>query len=98
MINLHFDIRNPWHNEERFPWRDFYQGSWSITKNKTLEVCVDFYPFVLAHLDIKTHLSGSDHAGPEFSIGLLGFGLDIGLRDNRHWDYTNNKWMEYTNS
>lgn len=95
MINLHFDISNPWHNEQRWPWRDFYQNSWSVTKNKTLEVCIDFYPFVLAHFSFNTQYKGADHAGPSLSFGLLGFGFQVQLVDNRHWDYETNNWYVY---
>ena len=95
MINLHLSVINPWHNDSRWPWRDFYQHSWSVTKNKTLDLCIDFYPYTLAHLKLNTRWTGQDHAGPELSFGILGFGIAIGLRDHRHWDYDTNTWAKH---
>lgn len=95
MIKLHLSVQNPWHNEDRWPWMDFYQKSWPISKHKTLEVCLDFYPFVLAHVNLDTSCSGRDHAGPGFSLGLFGLGLQFQLIDNRHWDYEKSCWQKY---
>lgn len=95
MIHLHFDLQNPWHNEIRCPWRDIYQKSWALTKNKTLEICLDFYPFVFAHFHLDTRWRGYDHAGIVFSIGLLGFGFQLQFHDNRHWNDETNDWVKY---
>lgn len=96
MINICIILKNPWHNEQRWPWRDFYQNSWRVTKNKTLEICFDFYPCELANFNLNTGWRGIDHAGPEFSVGLLGFGLRIQLRDNRHWNHEIDDWENIT--
>jgi hypothetical protein len=95
MIYLHFDSVNPWHNEHRWPWRTLYQGGWRVSKNKTLEICVDYYPIALAHANLDTRLQGRDHAGFEISFGILGLGVQLSLPDRRHWDYKTNTWAKH---
>lgn len=95
MINFHFNLSNPWHNEDRWPWRTLYQGAWRVSQNRTLEICVDHYPIALAHANLDTRLQGRDHAGPEISFGLLGLGVQISLPDSRHWNHERNRWAEH---
>lgn len=95
MIRLSFNLKNPWHNEQKQPWRDFYQRAWRLSKNKTLEICFDFYPYTLAQFNLDTTWRGRDHAGPEISLGLVGLGLQIQIVDNRHWNYDTNDWRIY---
>ena len=35
-----------------------------------------------------------DHAGLNFSLEVLGRSIHIGIADNRHWDYANDRWEE----
>lgn len=95
MINLQFSIQNPWHNEKRWPWHDLYQSVWRITKNKTLEICIELYSYNLVHFELNTRFWGRDHAGPNLSFGLLGLGFQVQLYDNRHWNYEKNTWETY---
>lgn len=92
MLAFRLSIRNPFKYGE---WRDIWQKSWRITKNKTLEICLDHYAYELFELDITTAWRGSDHAGPSLSINLFGLGFRISLPDNRHWDHINNRWECY---
>lgn len=93
MIYLNLNIQNPWHNENQWPWHDFYQILFKITKNKTLELNLDFYPISLIHFNLDTRWQGRDHAGPQLGIGILGFGFNLQLCDNRHWDVETNNWI-----
>lgn len=93
MIHLFAHIQNPWHNQDRWPWCELVQASWVITKNKTLDLCLDFYPSTLFNLNLDARWWGQDHAGPELCIGVLGLGFSIGLHDRRHWNYENNSWL-----
>ena len=95
MIFFNFALHNPWHNEKNWPWKDLWQKSWTLTKNKSLEVCVDYYPYTFAYTNINLRWKGIDHAGPEFGIGFLGLGLQIQINDSRHWDYDTNDWQKY---
>jgi hypothetical protein len=46
--------------------------------------------------DIDTELSyHEDHAGFNFCIGLLGYGIDFRIYDTRHWNYNTEEWEEY---
>jgi hypothetical protein len=95
MIHLHLAVLNPWHNERRWPWQGFYQNSWRVSQNKTLEVCVDFYTLWLFQCNINTRASGADHAGPELCVVVLGLGFQISLPDSRHWDNETNTWATH---
>ena len=92
MLSLTFSIRNPFRHKK---WHDIWQGAWPVTKHRTLEVCIDRYAFNLFSMEIDTAWRGSDHAGPSFAISLFGLGFTVSLPDNRHWDYTNNKWEDH---
>ena len=92
MIRFGFAVQNPFKYKE---WRDVYQGSWSITKNKTLEIQVSRYAYNLLEFELDTRWSGNDHAGPKLEIGLFGFEFSVGIVDNRHWDYENNCWEKH---
>ena len=92
MLNLRARIANPWHNEDRHPWRDLYQGAWQISKNKSFELGVFFYTHDLFELDISTDWRGYDHAGPRFSITILGLEISLSIHDHRHWDYESGCW------
>ena len=39
----------------------------------------------------------TDHAGFEFGIGLLGYGIHFRTYDTRHWDHSTNEYTQ-TNS
>ena len=36
-----------------------------------------------------------DHAGAELYLEVGPISLSISLQDKRHWDYNNDRWMEY---
>jgi hypothetical protein len=97
MIYFDFTIQNPWHNEKKRPWRDLNQGDLAVTKNKTLEWCIDYYTYDWFEIGIDTRWRGQDHAGPRLQLRLFGLGIDIALRDNRHWNNDANRWVDYNN-
>lgn len=92
MLALRISLRNPFRYGE---WRNIWQRAWCVTKNKTLEVCLDYYAYELFELDVNTAWRGLDHAGPSFSINLFGLGFRVSFPDNRHWDYVNNRWEHH---
>ena len=97
MIYFNFTIQNLWHNEVKRPWRDLFQGEWSLTKNKTLELRFDFYTYDWFEFGLNTRWRGEDHAGPRLELRLLGLGMFIGIRDRRHWNRYVNRWVNYDN-
>jgi hypothetical protein len=96
MIHFNIAIQNPWHNEKNNQWRDFYQNSWSLTENKRINVCIDYYTWNWFKFEVDTRWSGYDHAGPRVEIILFGLGLSVDINDTRHWDCDTNSWVEYS--
>jgi len=93
MINIQFNIRNPWSNR----FANVKCWSWKVSKHKAIELeilkstdIIDFH-FSVTHRQ--------DHAGFDFEIGLLGYNVHFIFYDGRHWNYTLQRWEEYeTNS
>lgn len=97
MIYFNFTVQNPWHNEKKRPWKDLFQGEWSVSKNKTFELMLDYYTYDLCELGFDTRWRGQDHAGPQFELRILGLGMRVAIRDNRHWNYDEDRWVNYNN-
>jgi len=91
MIHINITVQNPWHNNRG--WRDLYQGHVALSKNKTLELCIDYYTESWFEFDLNTRWRGYDHAGPNLVVRVFGLGFDLSLPDCRHWDYQNNTWI-----
>ena len=94
MINIQFNIRNPW--SKRFV--NLKCWSWKVSKYKAIELellkstdIVDLH-FIITHRQ--------SHAGFEIEIGLLGYNVHFVFYDVRHWNSTLDKWETYedTNS
>lgn len=61
---------------------------WQVSENKTLEVQLTHWDNSrLFAITLDTHFWGTDHAGPEFTIEVLGWYFGIKLYDRRHWNY-----------
>lgn len=91
MITFNFNIRNPWGND--FKNVRCWSGKTPF-KNK-------FWEFeILKSSDIVTLLfevtHRQDHAGVNFELALLGYGIHFMIYDNRHWDYVLDKWQVHT--
>jgi len=98
MISLSFDIKNPFWKSKMNDWQKVYiELEHGVTKNKTFEFRIERHAYWLVQLTIDLTWSGEDHAGPRFSFSLFGYGIDIQLRDNRHWNGDKNRWVNYNN-
>jgi hypothetical protein len=75
-------------------WRDIWQREFWISKNKALELGVDYYLHDLFELAVDLYLPSGDHDGPSIELRLLGLGFRIGIRDRRHWDYEAYMWEQ----
>jgi len=72
--------------------------SFRVTKNKSFE-----YQLVLGKRLATSPLEFSfywtnkgDHAGISFTFSVYHlFFLELNLRDNRHWNYEENRWYKY---
>jgi hypothetical protein len=90
MIYLNLNIRNPWFDRFENVWNN----AGSITKNKSWEIEIlkteNLFRFAF-HFTVM-----QDHAGVQLELGVLGWEFHIGAHDNRHWDYKNKCWEEYS--
>jgi hypothetical protein len=89
MLYVIINIVNPWSNR----WKNL--GSWSGKtpfKNKfwELQVMKDDC-LITIELVIRTRM---DHGGFRTELGLLGHAVSFQIYDNRHWDYTRDKYDE----
>lgn len=89
MINISFNIRNPWSN--RWDRGHVWSGSltqhkfWELQAMKTADI-IDFtFSFTIRQ----------DHAGLDFQLGLLGFALRFNVYDHRHWNTDVNAWESH---
>lgn len=89
MINLRFEIRNPW-SKDRFKNLGCIGGR--ISKNKAWELEHSFCDAVIFDIECK-FTTKQDHAGLELVLGFLGYGVHFRLYDCRHWDYEMGTWM-----
>lgn len=66
-----------------------------ISKHKCL--CVEMIQCFddLFALEIDLRWTGSDHAGPKFTLAFFGYSFSIGIYDTRHWDDKTNSWQIY---
>jgi hypothetical protein len=86
MINLNFNICNPWSNR----WDILWSNRKLIGKHKAVE----FNGYRTNHIinvDFNFKPAG-DHGGARIMLGLFGFDVELHLYDTRHWDYTTNTW------
>lgn len=85
MINLQFNIRNPWSHEfknikawvGKTPFEHKY-WEFEIYRDSSL---------VAVNLAITTQQS---HAGFDIELGVLGYCAHFVFYDNRHWNYEDN--------
>lgn len=68
-------------------FRNIYWKAFNISKNKTFEFQIYFCLSSLFELDIDLETSGMDHPKIGFSFLIIPFGMNVGVYDNRHWDY-----------
>jgi hypothetical protein len=92
MIRFRFGVANPFKCKE---FRNIWDRSWTVTENKTLELQFYRYAYEVFSCDLDLVWKGSDHAGPNFELNILGWNVRLSLIDNRHWDYNRDTWEEY---
>ena len=87
MINLRFNISNPWSRRwgivkvwhGKLPWANKF---WELQIDKTDDII---------GLEFKVTVRTS-HAGIWFSLALAGFEIVFNAYDNRHWDDVEQQW------
>lgn len=93
MFEVRICIANPFYSKIKNPWKTIYQVNKLITKHKAIEFGLFKYAYSLFELNLDTKFRGTDHAGPEFSLSVLGYEVRVAMHDTRHWDYVSNTWV-----
>ncbi len=90
MISFSFNIRNPYSQQSKNLWSKM----WYVYTNKYAELEV-YKDSSLLSFNFSWTIRQS-HAGLDIEFGLLGYCVHFNLYDNRHWNYTEGRWMIYT--
>ena len=89
MIHFNFTIDNPFSDR----WTVMFFKNGTLPKHKAWEFN-GYRTHQLIDASLRYTHKG-DHAGLQITIGLLGYGLELGVYDTRHWDYETNDWKYY---
>lgn len=91
MFTIHLSLHNPWAKEN---FKNLWCRGGLLTKNKQweLEFLRHSHTFMELHVGYTTR---QDHAGFTLHIALFGYCAEFSISDTRHWDYTNNCWINY---
>jgi len=95
MIWLNFQISNPWwKGKNDKPMVDYVCVDKMVTKHKFVELQISkMNPHELFEFTLDTCWFGEDHAGFELTVEVYGFYFSLQFRDNRHWNYKENRWV-----
>jgi len=88
MINLKFDIGNPWSDTCR--WAILWNKSGLFTKHKAWEFN-GYRTSRVVDIEFDLRLRG-DHAGARIMLGLFGHEVELDFYDVRHWNHDTNTW------
>lgn len=89
MININVRLTNPISSR----WGNIFTTSKLIGKYKVIEANL-YKTNTIISIEFKVSFH-SDHAGIQFTGGLLGYEVELHFYDTRHWDYENNCWTTY---
>jgi len=90
MINLQFNIRNPFSDRFSNSWTRLFDTPFA---HKFLELQVYRSSDIL---DVFVRFTTrQDHAGLHAGIGLLSWNFEFNWYDSRHWNRKNNRWENY---
>ena len=91
MININFNLSNPCSNR----FINLWNRSWDTPfKHKFIELEV-YRDSSIVSFNFSWTIRQS-HAGLDIELGVLGFCVHFNLYDNRHWNYTEGRWMRYS--
>lgn len=88
MLYFNFFIRSK--SKKKFELLCFKSGE--LSEHKFWEFEIIRNPDYLFNVMLDVSLSGSDHAGILFRLGLLHYEMDVNIYDHRHWDPDTNDW------
>ena len=96
MINFSFNINWPWFKYSDELSTDYFYKSWRVTKHKTLEIQLSRGGNTIVGCDFRL-ATRCDHAGVMFTIDLFRRFFHVSLVDNRHWNYDEDRYVNYDN-
>jgi hypothetical protein len=95
MLRISIGILNPrWTSRSGGRVRQFLFRHWRVTRHKALEI--EAYRASARDVlwfDLDTAWRNQDHAAIGFELGVLGYRLEVKLRDLRHWDDETGTWV-----
>lgn len=94
MINLSFNISNPWRRYQQ--QHNYFYQAWLLNKNKCLEVQVAHGSSNLLEFDFYWRMR-TDHAGVTITLGLFYRFVYINFYDIRHWNDEKGRYVDYSN-
>jgi len=92
ILNIRFELRNPFDRWDYFNNLGCISGM--ITKFKAWELEHSYYSPLLFDFELRWNRQ-TDHAGFEFGLGILGYGIHFRIYDTRHWNDYDKCWEEH---
>ena len=92
MLNLSLKLSNLWVKEDGEHFDIIFIAEEKLTENKSYCFQISRDKSALFDFSLNTNWRGQDHAGPEFTLGLLTFTVSLHLSDNRHWNHEAGRW------
>lgn len=89
MLNLRFELTNPW--SDRFDAGHAWSGK--LTKNQAWEAQAYRSNTLIEFCLQFTHRQ--DHAGLRVEFGIFSFSFTFNIYDTRHWNYDKKQWEVY---
>lgn len=90
MINISFNIRNPYSQQ----FKNLWARSWYVAKHKYLELEV-YRDSSLLSFNFSWTIRQS-HAGLDIELGVLGYCVHFNVYDNRHWNNEAGRYYKYS--
>ena len=90
MFSIGVNLRNPWSQK----FKNLWSRSWYVLEHKYVELEL-YQDSSMVSFNFSWTIRQS-HAGLDIDFGLLGYCFHFNFYDNRHWNYTEGRWMKYT--
>lgn len=91
ILNICIELANPFDRWDYYDNLGSMHGS--LFKHKFWELDHSYYSPMLVDCLVRWTRK-QDHAGFEFSMGVLGYGVHFRIYDTRHWDDANNAYVK----
>ena len=94
MLRASLHLINPWFKETETErsFKNLFCSERAITEHKYYCFEVIHYGRDLLEATVELSWRGQDHAGPDFTFGLLTYSIHFQIYDNRHWNHDTGNW------